>query len=646
MENKSLGSRLKSVGRYISQEGTVYIVLLALIVMFALFNPLFLSPINIYNLITQSTYIIIAGMGICFVMISGGIDMSVGTQMAVIGCTSAIIMLETDLPWWIVWPVGMALGFVMGTINGLLASKLKLFPLVITIATSEVFKGIAYTVTEAKSYSGMPEVFRALYKTKFLGLPLDVYLAIAVVIITWVVLNKTHFGRDILAVGGNKECARLSGIKSDLIQTLCFSITGMIFAIATLDMLAQQNMTSATTGPGTEITCLTAAIIGGISMMGGKGNVFGMVAGIFVMQIISNGMMLAGWGTYTGYIVKGAILLIAIGYDALKNRPRPVIRIRKEKAGLPPMDGMPPMGGMPPMDGMPFDGPPKGWKPPMADISWVKNKYLDIPYASDSKSQCMDIYLPEEGEGPFPALIHIHGGGFAIGDKRDDHMDAYLKAIKRGMVAISIEYRLSGEAKFPAAVLDCREAIRFIREHAAEYKIDPAKLVAIGGSAGGNLAALLAMNIPNGEFVGEEGKTYTTTPYVALGIDQFGPISFKTMDDQARANGISKVEHDQPFSPESKYLGVPIAEATEEQCAPASPATYISEKMSPILVQHGTVDKLVPYEQSVEFVKAIEEKVGKDKVEFIPLEGADHEDKMFFADKNMDVVFDYINRKL
>ncbi|MBQ8627256.1 MAG: alpha/beta hydrolase fold domain-containing protein [Agathobacter sp.] len=645
MENKSVSSRLKSVGRYISQEGTVYIVLLALIVMFALFNPLFLSPINIYNLVTQSTYIIIAGMGICFVMISGGIDMSVGTQMAVIGCTSAIIMLETDLPWWIVWPVGMALGFAMGTINGLLASKLKLFPLVITIATSEVFKGIAYTVTEAKSYSNMPEAFRALYKTKVLGLPLDVYLAIAVVIITWVVLNKTHFGRDILAVGGNKECARLSGIKSDLIQTLCFSITGMIFAIATLDMLAQQNMTSATTGPGTEITCLTAAIIGGISMMGGKGNVFGMVAGIFVMQIISNGMMLAGWGTYTGYIVKGAILLIAIGYDALKNRPRPVIRIRKEKGGMPPMGEMPPMG-MPPMDGMPFDGPPKGWKPPMADVSWVKNKYLDVAYGTESKAQCMDIYLPEEGEGPFPALIHIHGGGFAIGDKRDDHMDAYLKAIKRGMVAISIEYRLSGEARFPAAVLDCRAAIRFIREHAAEYKIDPDKLVAIGGSAGGNLAALLAMNVPNGEFVGEEGKTYATTPYVALGIDQFGPINFKTMDDQARANGISKIEHDEPFSPESKYMGIPIADATKEQCAVASPATYISEKMSPILVQHGTIDKLVPYEQSVEFVKEIEAKAGKDKVEFIPLEGADHEDKMFFADKNMDVVFDYIKRRL
>ena len=320
---------LKKFGSYIYHEGTVYIILTVLVVLFTLFNPIFLTGRNLYNLLTQSTYIIIAGMGICFVMISGGIDLSVGNQMAVCGCTAAILMLNTDLPWWLVWPVCIVIGLAMGAVNGLIASKLRLFPLVVTIATSEVFKGIAYTMTSSKSYSGMPQVFRALYRTKLLGLPLDVYLAILIVAVTWVVLNKTHFGRDVLAIGGNKECARLSGIASDRIQTLCFAITGGIFAIATLDMLAQQNQTSATTGPGTEITCLTAAIIGGISMQGGKGNVVGMVAGILIMQMIANGMQLAGWGTYTQYIVKGIILIAAIAFDAIKNRPKPMVRIHK-----------------------------------------------------------------------------------------------------------------------------------------------------------------------------------------------------------------------------------------------------------------------------------------------------------------------------
>ena len=320
---------LKKAARYICHEGTVYMILAALVILFTIFNPIFMSSRNLYNVLTQSTYIIIAGMGICFVMISGGIDLSVGNQMAVCGCIAAIIMLETSLPWWLVWPVCICAGFLMGSLNGLISAKLRLFPLVVTIASSEVFKGLAYTMTSSKSYSGMPAAFRALYRIQLFGLPLDVYLAALIVVATWLVLNKTHFGRDVLAIGGNKECARLSGIKADLIQTLCFAITGAIFAIATLDMLAQQNMTSATTGPGTEITCLTAAIIGGISMKGGKGNVVGMVAGIFVMQIIANGMQLAGWGTYTQYLVKGGILIAAIAFDAIKNWAKPVVRMHR-----------------------------------------------------------------------------------------------------------------------------------------------------------------------------------------------------------------------------------------------------------------------------------------------------------------------------
>lgn len=334
MNDKSSASpaaKLKAFGSYVYREGTVYIILLVLVVIFSILNPQFLSTRNLYNMLTQSTYVIIAGMGICFVMISGGIDLSVGYLMAVCGCVAAIMMKEVGLPFWTVWPICIVLGALMGTLNGFLSAKLGLFPLVVTIGTTEVFKGIAYTITSSKSYSGMPDAFRALYKTKFLGLPMDVYLMIAVVVVTWIVLNKTHFGRNVLAIGGNKECARLSGINVALTQTLCFTIMGAIMAIATLDMLAQQNMTSATTGPGTEITCLTAAIIGGISMMGGKGNVVGMVAGIIVMQIISNGMQLAGWGSYTQYIVKGIILLAAITFDALKNRPKPVVRVHAEK---------------------------------------------------------------------------------------------------------------------------------------------------------------------------------------------------------------------------------------------------------------------------------------------------------------------------
>lgn len=335
-KKSSIGSALS----YAWREGTVYIILVALIVLFSVMNPIFFSWSNFKNIISESSFYVIAGMGIAFVMIGGGIDLSVGYEMAMVA-TSSYLLIQKMCPdgnfttghFILIIAWGIVLGFVMGLINGVIVTKLKLFPLIVTMATSEVFKGICLTITQSKSYSGLPALFRSVYTIRLDwlgGLPIDVIIAFAIVLITWFVLNKTHFGRDILAVGGNRECARLSGVKADFVQTMTYAITGAVFGLAALDMMAHQNMTSATSGPGTEFTCLTAAIIGGISFMGGKGNVVGLVAGIFVMQIISTGMQLAGLGAYMQYAVKGIILLAAISFDAIKNRPRPVVRVHND----------------------------------------------------------------------------------------------------------------------------------------------------------------------------------------------------------------------------------------------------------------------------------------------------------------------------
>lgn len=337
-ETRNFGEQIRGALSYAWREGTVYIILVALIILFSIMNPIFFTWDNFRNLISESSYYVIAGMGIAFVMIGGGIDLSVGYEMAMVSTTSFLMIQKmvgaggefTIVHFLIIILWGLFLGFVMGLMNGVIVTKLKLFPLIVTMATSEVFKGICLTITSSKSYSGLPDLFRMVYTKRVFDLPIDVYIAFVIVLITWFVLNKTHFGRDVLAVGGNRECARLSGIKADMVQTLTYAITGAVFALAALDMMAHQNMTSATSGPGTEFTCLTAAIIGGISFMGGKGNVVGLVAGIFVMQIITNGMQLAGLGAYMQYAVKGIILLAAISFDAIKNRPRPVVRVHKE----------------------------------------------------------------------------------------------------------------------------------------------------------------------------------------------------------------------------------------------------------------------------------------------------------------------------
>ena len=329
-----LWGTLKRAGGYVWREGTTYIIFAVLLIFFTCMNPVFISGSNLYNILTGSTYIIIAGMGILFVMMTGGIDLSVGYIMATAACL-AFVMISAGIPVVITILLCVLVGFAMGLVNGFLAAKLKLFPLIITLATQMIFQGIALTISGGSTYYSLPDSFRAIFITEFLGVPMDVWIALICVVLAWFVLNKLRFGRDVLAVGGNKECARLSGIKVDLVTMLCYAICGAVFAFAGMDMIAQQNSASASSA-GIEFTCLTAAIIGGISMMGGKGNVVGLVFGIFIMQIIANGMQLAGLGSYAQYIVKGVILIAAVAFDVIKNHPRAKVRVHKDQASAVP----------------------------------------------------------------------------------------------------------------------------------------------------------------------------------------------------------------------------------------------------------------------------------------------------------------------
>lgn len=306
-------------------------------------------------------------------------------------------------------------------------------------------------------------------------------------------------------------------------------------------------------------------------------------------------------------------------------------------------NGKPPFGNKPPLDGR----PPFAMDfeiPPLVDVSFVKRSFLDVSYGQ-SGANTYDLFLPDEGEGTFPLIIHIHGGGFGLGDKRDGHVKKLLDCITNGYAFASINYRLSGEALFPAAVLDCRQALRHIKVNADKYHIDPNRIGVIGGSAGGNLSAILAMNIPNNEFFGENTQ-YKKDANVKCAVDWFGPTDFSLMDSQANDNGISFCDHGEGYSAESSYMGAPLAEIDKKLLDKANPITYINEKMCPILVQHGRVDKLVPFAQSEIFVDAIINRLGKDRVTFVPLDKADHEDPLYESDENMSIVWKFFEERL
>jgi len=294
---------------------TIILILALLMIVFSLTSPYFFTLRNLTNIVTQNTYFIIGAVGLSFVMIGGGIDLSVGFQMSLVGVVTAMCMTVFGLPVWLSVIIGIALGTFLGLLNGLIVTNIKVFPLIVTLATSMVFQGASYLISKAQTFRNYPDSFLWLTKGKILGIPFDVWLTIFIVLLASFIYAKTRYGWNVLALGGNEEAARLAGIKTKRVKISVYALCGFFFAIATMIMISKSNTTASNFGPGTEFTVLTAAIVGGISFMGGEGNMLGLVTGVFILAVIGNGMQLAGWGTYAQYIVRGLILLGAVAFD-------------------------------------------------------------------------------------------------------------------------------------------------------------------------------------------------------------------------------------------------------------------------------------------------------------------------------------------
>ena len=288
---------------------------------------------------------------------------------------------------------------------------------------------------------------------------------------------------------------------------------------------------------------------------------------------------------------------------------------------------------------------PPGFTIPEANVSHIRRRWLDIAYAGESPAQALDIYLPDEGEGPFPVVFHIHGGAFAFGDKRDAGVEPFLSGLREGFAVVSANYRLSQEATFPAGLKDLKTALRWLRAHAAEFKLDPGRVAACGPSAGGYFVAMLCVTEGIEEFEGAELGYPDQSSAVQAGVDWFGPTNFLTMDEQAVASGLGRAIHSLPGSPESLFLGAPVCEALE-LARKASPITNVRPGIAPLLVQHGRLDDLVPYQQSVEFVQAVREQAGADRVEFDLFDEAGHMDPLFLTPENMARVFSFLIQRL
>lgn len=300
----------------ISQYG-IYVAFIVMCILFAMINPVFLSLGNIMNIVRQISFNAILAMGMTMVIITGGIDLSVGSVLAIAAVVSASFIKAAALilPMPVALLIGLLIGAVCGMFNGLFVTKGKLPPFIVTMVMMTIARGAAQLFTKGRPVSGLVPEFTYLGAGFLLGIPVPIYILLVVVIISHFILNNTRLGRYIYAVGGNEMAAEASGIKVHRIKMFAYIYSGILAALVGMILTARLNSASPVVGNGYELDAIAASVIGGTSMEGGRGKVIGVLVGALIIGTISNGLDILNVSSYWQQIVKGLIILVAVLID-------------------------------------------------------------------------------------------------------------------------------------------------------------------------------------------------------------------------------------------------------------------------------------------------------------------------------------------
>lgn len=304
------------------KDNMAFAILVILIFVFGLMSPNFLTIKNLMNICTQNSYLMIAAIGVGLVMISGGIDLSTGQCLSVVGVCIAVFMQWAGLPIYLAILLGIVIGVLLGFANGLAANLMQVHSMIATLATMTVFKGISYTISGSKTFFNFDQSYINIGQGYIGPISIPVIITFMVAAGIHLMLEMTCFGRFIYAVGGNQEAARLSGVNIQKVKCQVFVVAGGLYAIAAVILTARGGTANSSIGPGTEFDAIAACVLGGISFVGGEGRIRGIIIGCLILGILSNGMQLIGLGVYIQYIIKGIIMMLAIGYDTYSKRKR------------------------------------------------------------------------------------------------------------------------------------------------------------------------------------------------------------------------------------------------------------------------------------------------------------------------------------
>ena len=294
--------------------------LLVLMIFFWILSPHFLTVPNLLNVAQQTAINAIIAVGLTFVIITAGIDLSVGSIMAFSGVVLASI-LGTGLPIPLAISAGLLIGLACGSINGILIAYGKLPPFIATLGMMSVARGAALMYTNGRPISGFSNDFRFLANGEIFSIPISIIIMVLVYLIAHFILTKTKLGRYVYAIGGNEEAAWLSGINVKFYKIIVYGICGMLSGLAAVILTARLNSAQPIAGIMYELDAIAATVIGGTSLVGGEGRVFGTLIGALIMGVLRNGLNLLGVSSFLQQTIIGSVIIIAVLVDmTLKRR--------------------------------------------------------------------------------------------------------------------------------------------------------------------------------------------------------------------------------------------------------------------------------------------------------------------------------------
>lgn len=318
MENintKSNNGFINSFKRIFNQHKGILIGLILLCLGLTLVTNTFATVTNLFNVLRQITINLYLASGMTFIILLGGIDLSVGAVIALTGVISAGMITWYGLPVYVGILIGIAAGLVIGLINGYIVSSTNLPAFIVTLATMNIARGLARLFTGAQTISVLNDSYRFWGMGTIFGVPIQLFAIVFIILLSSFILNRTEMGRHIYAVGGNRQAARYSGINVKKVTFFVFLYSGLLAALAGILTVGRTFTATMILGTGAEMDAIAAVVLGGTSMSGGKGSISGTVIGVIIIGVLNNGMNLLGIDSSWQYVVQGLVIILAVYID-------------------------------------------------------------------------------------------------------------------------------------------------------------------------------------------------------------------------------------------------------------------------------------------------------------------------------------------